>query len=82
MQPETTHTPYRDGPILVRGPISLTDPDGEVVETQRRTIALCRCGESSIRPLCDGTHKRIGFRAEGRDGRDAARCDGAAAREG
>lgn len=75
MGSETTHTPYRDGPILVRGPISLIDPEGNPIETRRRTVALCRCGNSSIRPLCDGTHKEIGFTADGRDGRAVARCD-------
>lgn len=82
MESETTYTPYRDGPILVRGPVSLTDPNGEPVATRRKTIALCRCGYSSIRPLCDGTHKAIGFTAEGRDGRDVARSDGGVPCEG
>lgn len=67
-----TSTPYRDGPILVRGPIRLTDPEGNLVETRRKTVALCRCGESGIKPFCDGTHKRIGFTAPGRDGRAVA----------
>ncbi|HET8927959.1 MAG TPA: CDGSH iron-sulfur domain-containing protein [Microbacterium sp.] len=31
---------------------------------RRRTIALCRCGLSSIKPFCDGTHKVTGFRTE------------------
>jgi len=26
--------------------------------------ALCRCGHSSKKPLCDGTHRTAGFRAE------------------
>ena len=70
---EVEVTPYRDGPILVRGPITLTDPNGDPVDTRRKTVALCRCGQSSIRPLCDGTHKKIGFTAPGRDGRVVAR---------
>ena len=66
---ELEATPYRDGPILVRGR-SAKMTDAEHLHTWRRkTVALCRCGESSIRPLCDGTHKRIGFTAPGRDGR-------------
>lgn len=56
-------TPYRDGPLLVRGPVSLTRPDGTVIESNRDPIALCRCGKSRIRPFCDGTHKLTGFRA-------------------
>jgi CDGSH-type Zn-finger protein len=60
-----TITPYPDGPYLVRGPIRLLDSDGGEIPVQRRVIALCRCGRSRIRPFCDGTHKLIGFRAEG-----------------
>jgi CDGSH-type Zn-finger protein len=61
---ETTITPYRNGPYLVRGPITLLDQDGKEIEVKRRVIALCRCGRSQIRPFCDGTHKSIRFRAE------------------
>ena len=56
-------TPYPDGPYLVRGSFALTDADGEVIGTKRKTIALCRCGGSQTKPFCDGTHKAIGFKA-------------------
>jgi CDGSH-type Zn-finger protein len=56
-------TPYRDGPLLVRGPIRLLGPDGEPIRCDRDPIALCRCGKSRIKPFCDGTHKLTGFRA-------------------
>jgi CDGSH-type Zn-finger protein len=58
-----TITPYRDGPLLVRGPFRLLDQDGQEIDVTRETIALCRCGKSRIRPFCDGTHKLIRFRA-------------------
>ena len=58
-------TPYQDGPYLLRGDFEVTDQHGRVIETGRRTVALCRCGRSQIRPFCDGTHKLIGFRAAG-----------------
>ncbi|MDO8185984.1 CDGSH iron-sulfur domain-containing protein [Conexibacter sp. JD483] len=58
-------TPYRDGPYLLRGDFELTDQDGTPIAAGRRTVALCRCGKSQIRPFCDGTHKLIGFRAAG-----------------
>ena len=57
-------TPYRDGPLLVRGAVDLLDPDGRKIETPRTPIALCRCGKSQIRPFCDGTHKLTKFRAD------------------
>ena len=56
-------TPYRDGPLLVRGPFSLTDQDGNDIPVGRETIALCRCGKSRIRPFCDGTHQVVRFKA-------------------
>jgi CDGSH-type Zn-finger protein len=58
-------TLYRDGPLLVRGDIDLVDQDGNPIETDRSTIALCRCGMSRLRPFCDGTHNLIRFRAPG-----------------
>ena len=60
---EAKITPYRDGPLLVRGPFKLLDQEGNEVELHRRTIALCRCGRSRIKPICDGTHKAIRFKA-------------------
>jgi CDGSH-type Zn-finger protein len=64
-EPElATITPYRDGPLLVRGPVRLLDMHGREIEVNRRTIALCRCGRSRIRPFCDGTHRLVHFRAE------------------
>jgi CDGSH-type Zn-finger protein len=57
-------TPYRNGPLLVRGPFVLVDQDGSEIEVKRRVVALCRCGRSQIRPFCDGTHKAIGFKAD------------------
>ncbi|HEX6697000.1 MAG TPA: CDGSH iron-sulfur domain-containing protein [Solirubrobacteraceae bacterium] len=56
-------TPYRDGPLVVRGPFVLADQDGNDIAVGRQTVALCRCGKSRIRPFCDGTHKTIRFSA-------------------
>jgi CDGSH-type Zn-finger protein len=52
-----------NGPLLVRGEMELTTPDGEPITRTRKTVALCRCGVSAIKPFCDGTHKAIGFTA-------------------
>ncbi len=66
---ETVITPYRDGPLIVRGDFRLLDQDGGEIDPGRSTIALCRCGKSGIKPFCDGSHKAAGFsscvRAEG-----------------
>jgi CDGSH-type Zn-finger protein len=70
-------TPYEDGPLLVRGPFELVDQDGNEIDVRRKTIALCRCGKSKIRPFCDGTHNAIKFKAEGGpEGMRATRADG------
>jgi CDGSH-type Zn-finger protein len=45
--------------------VRLLDESGSEVAYRRNPIALCRCGKSRLRPFCDGTHKRIGFRAPG-----------------
>ncbi|WP_324277186.1 CDGSH iron-sulfur domain-containing protein [Blastococcus brunescens] len=58
-----TITPYRDGPLIVRGDFRLVDQDGAEIDPGRDTIALCRCGKSGIKPFCDGAHKRSGFSA-------------------
>jgi len=59
----TRITPYRDGPLLVRGDFSIEDQDGNELEAGRDVVALCRCGKSRIRPFCDGSHKLVDFRA-------------------
>jgi len=53
-----------DGPLLVRGDVELLSSTGEPVERNRRTVALCRCGVSMIKPFCDGSHKLVGFRSD------------------
>jgi CDGSH-type Zn-finger protein len=63
MDERATITPYRDGPLLIRGPFRMIDQDGREIDVDRRTVALCRCGKSRIRPFCDGTHKLVRFSA-------------------
>jgi CDGSH-type Zn-finger protein len=68
---------YADGPLIVRGDFVLTDQDGRPIPAGRRTVALCRCGRSAIKPFCDGSHARTGFRAPGgAQGRRAAESAG------
>jgi CDGSH-type Zn-finger protein len=59
---------YPDGPMVVRGPVTLLDASGDFIDPRRETFALCRCGRSALRPFCDGTHTR-GFRCSGLDRR-------------
>jgi hypothetical protein len=53
---------YADGPLLVRGNFELRDEAGEPIDPGRATIALCRCGRSALKPLCDGSHTLINKR--------------------
>ena len=50
-----------DGPLWLTGGIAVERADGEPSETRNR-VTLCRCGHSSNKPLCDGSHKEVGFR--------------------
>jgi CDGSH-type Zn-finger protein len=50
-----------NGPLVVKGPIELFDHHGNPVETIGDRVFLCRCGGSTNKPFCDGTHSKIGF---------------------
>lgn len=53
-----------DGPLAVEGAVRIELARGEVVDVTDRAF-LCRCGGSSNKPFCDGSHKRNGFQAPG-----------------
>ena len=53
----------KNGPYIVQGKVELLDSEGNQVAVERETIALCRCGASTNKPFCDGTHSKIGFQA-------------------
>ena len=53
-------TPYPNGPLGVAGPVEIISGTGRTIDRIEKT-ALCRCGHSSRKPYCDGTHARVGF---------------------
>ena len=56
--------PTLDGPLHVQGNLEIVSGTGRTI--QRTTEAwLCRCGHSASKPFCDGSHKRVGFKAPG-----------------
>lgn len=59
-QEKTKVTLAKNGPLIVQGSIDLKDADGSIITTGS-SCALCRCGGSSNKPFCDGTHNKIGF---------------------
>lgn len=66
--PDVTIRIRDNGPLLVEGPITLLDGEGNafVSDPNKPAVALCRCGASNNRPFCDGSHNRSGFAAADR----------------
>ena len=61
---EVTITVRPNGPLRVEGPIKLINTDGNPIDiTGKPAVSLCRCGASTNKPFCDGTHSKIGFQA-------------------
>jgi CDGSH-type Zn-finger protein len=54
----------KNGPYVIDSvDTRVVDWNGQEYAVDRRPIALCRCGASTRKPFCDGTHSRIGFEA-------------------
>ncbi len=63
-QPAVKIKTVQHGPLQVKGSIELVDHDGNLYDLDgKRTVFLCRCGGSTTKPFCDGTHSKIGFDA-------------------
>jgi CDGSH-type Zn-finger protein len=54
----------KNGPYVIMGTATYPDAEGNEQTTPGNAIALCRCGQSSNKPFCDGTHKKVGFEGE------------------
>jgi CDGSH-type Zn-finger protein/uncharacterized Fe-S cluster protein YjdI len=52
-----------NGPVYLNGDIEIQDAGGTVLLEDTR-VAICRCGASDNKPLCDNNHKEIGFQAD------------------
>ena len=54
----------KNGPYVVDGEdVRVIDWNGVEYQSGRLPLALCRCGGSTRKPFCDGTHSKIGFQA-------------------
>lgn len=57
----------KNGPYLVTGDLrqlELRDGDGNLYDLgDQSRVFLCRCGGSTTKPFCDGTHSKLGFQA-------------------
>ena len=64
MEKRMTISTYENGPFLVTGgAFRVVDADGGEFPVDKETITLCRCGASTKKPFCDGTHSKVGFLA-------------------
>lgn len=60
--PSTKITIRNNGSIRVEGDFEIVDPEGRPFGLGGQTaVSLCRCGHSSNKPFCDGSHKTSGF---------------------
>jgi len=57
-------TPMKNAFLKVRGPLEVVSGTGRTLDRVDKA-ALCRCGGSQTKPYCDGTHRTIGFVADG-----------------
>jgi len=58
-------TSIKDGPYKIDGPVVIEDASGGKKDFDEKQEAwLCRCGASKNKPYCDGSHKKIGFKAD------------------
>jgi 3-phenylpropionate/trans-cinnamate dioxygenase ferredoxin subunit len=54
----------QNGPYRIEGEdVAVVDWNGTPYTVTKLPIALCRCGGSTNKPFCDGTHSKIGFQA-------------------
>ena len=58
-------TASENGPYVISGSATYVDADGNEQTTPGKAIALCRCGQSSNKPFCDGTHRKVNFQNRG-----------------
>lgn len=61
-----TITVRKDGPYRVEiaegATLTMVDHEGNAIPLPGPRFSLCRCGASSRKPFCDGTHSKIGFK--------------------
>ncbi|MCI4353534.1 MAG: CDGSH iron-sulfur domain-containing protein [Thermoplasmata archaeon] len=43
--------------------LSLENGPNQILVDGQLLVELCRCGHSSTKPVCDGTHEEVGFQA-------------------
>jgi CDGSH-type Zn-finger protein len=60
--PATRVSVMNNGSLRIEGDFEVVDQEGRPFGLAGRAkVSLCRCGQSSNKPFCDGTHKTCGF---------------------
>jgi len=70
-----------DGPLYLHGRVRVVDADAQPVVSDTR-VALCRCGQSALKPFCDGSHTKAGFKDAGTVIKPQVQIDAAKAGDG
>ncbi len=60
---KTKITVIPNGPVVIQGKIEITKLSGEKIKDTEK-ISLCRCGHAADKLFCDGSHKKVNFKAE------------------
>ncbi|WP_135606748.1 CDGSH iron-sulfur domain-containing protein [Methanococcoides sp. NM1] len=71
---KTSIQPSTNGPYLAKDLNNLKNSKGDTFEP-KPMVAMCRCGQSSTKPFCDGTHVKVGFTGEKLEGRQPDKVD-------
>jgi uncharacterized Fe-S cluster protein YjdI len=50
-----------NGPLIIKGTVDIRLIEGDLINRKGNT-ALCRCGASSNKPFCDGSHRKVDFK--------------------
>ena len=61
---DVTITPRANGPLMIQGEFKIVDMQGNEYSVEGDVVTLCRCGHSSEKPFCDGSHRPAEFEAE------------------
>lgn len=69
----TSITLAPDGPYIIKDLTKFSSQKGPIKTEE--TIALCRCGKSSKKPYCDGSHAKIGFSSDNTEQHLENKCD-------
>ncbi len=65
----------KNGPFVLKNLKEITEENGNTFSVDKSTVGLCRCGQSSSKPFCDGTHGKIGWTDEKLEGRQPRKVD-------